>query len=418
METETTPQTCIAVVKPHFVFQKNAAQHSADFKMISASDLIDVNKPVECIRVDGASDEGPSHSEVQFYWTERHMQRGNTFTCVSTRYSGGSYLNKVELMNGCISQAHANTFIPSTLTGSNFNEEGLDNEKLTRNLNVAADIYIERIQDAPCMGSKLKAIKGCEDESATNLQTRRAELLIFLKGSRTAKEKLQQRNPALYEYFVQVWDIRERHMIKNLPDQYVFVLHACYTPGCPHEVCKDKADVTEDLRWYQDGPPLRYVPIPVADRSTWGSGDCEKCAQLKLSRCNGHYKDLKASFHDWQGGKGNQELTPPSQIMKTFHNRHKDQDITDAQIADLAYEAMLAESGVRMYMAHLQQIRKRRQAGVRKAAETRRRRRKWVFMCFITDVFRAKSGPIVYLSHTQTVDKLYEFTHIIAHCFH
>ena len=34
-----------------------------------------VTKEIECIRVDGASDEGPSHEEVQFWWTERHFKR-------------------------------------------------------------------------------------------------------------------------------------------------------------------------------------------------------------------------------------------------------------------------------------------------------------------------------------------------------
>lgn len=32
-------------------------------------------KQVDCIRVDGSSDVGPSHEEVQYWWTERHFQR-------------------------------------------------------------------------------------------------------------------------------------------------------------------------------------------------------------------------------------------------------------------------------------------------------------------------------------------------------
>ena len=108
METNTTPPTCIAVVKPHFVFKKNAGQHAADFNMISESNLGGTtNRHVECVRVDGASDEGPSHAEVQLMWSERHLQKEHAFTIVATRYSGGSYLNKVELLNGCIAQAHS-----------------------------------------------------------------------------------------------------------------------------------------------------------------------------------------------------------------------------------------------------------------------------------------------------------------------
>ena len=52
-------------------------------------------KKVDCIRVDGASDEGPSHEEVQFCWTERHIAQSKVATIVTTRSSGASYLNRV-----------------------------------------------------------------------------------------------------------------------------------------------------------------------------------------------------------------------------------------------------------------------------------------------------------------------------------
>ena len=31
-------------------------------------------KQVDCIRVDGSSDEGSSHEEVQYWWTKRHYK--------------------------------------------------------------------------------------------------------------------------------------------------------------------------------------------------------------------------------------------------------------------------------------------------------------------------------------------------------
>lgn len=33
-------------------------------------------KAVDCIRVDGGADEGPSHLKVQFRWTESHLNTG------------------------------------------------------------------------------------------------------------------------------------------------------------------------------------------------------------------------------------------------------------------------------------------------------------------------------------------------------
>lgn len=75
-------------------------------------------KAIDCIRVDGAADEGPSHEEVQFYWIERHLLKNKVATLVTTQNNGSSYLNRVELQNGCLSQGHSNTFILSTLAGS------------------------------------------------------------------------------------------------------------------------------------------------------------------------------------------------------------------------------------------------------------------------------------------------------------
>lgn len=37
---------------------------------------------IKCIHVDGARDEGPSHLEVQFLWTKRHLEKGRLATLV------------------------------------------------------------------------------------------------------------------------------------------------------------------------------------------------------------------------------------------------------------------------------------------------------------------------------------------------
>ena len=81
-------------------------------------------KDIECIRVDGGTDEGPSHAEVQFLWTERHFLKPTKVTLVTTRSSGDSFLNRVELQNGCLARGHSNLFIPSTLAGAPYSEQG------------------------------------------------------------------------------------------------------------------------------------------------------------------------------------------------------------------------------------------------------------------------------------------------------
>lgn len=41
-------------------------------------------KMVQCVRVDGTSDEGLGHEEVQFWWTVHHMQEGKLVTLLSS----------------------------------------------------------------------------------------------------------------------------------------------------------------------------------------------------------------------------------------------------------------------------------------------------------------------------------------------
>lgn len=150
--TKTTGEICAGVVKGSGVFQKNAAQHAADLSMLECQDSVKaafINplsatpKQIECVRVDGATDEGPSHLEIQFWWTLRHLQHPTQVTLVTARNSGASYLNRVELQNGCLSLAHANLFIPLNLQGSFNPETGrIDQERLRRNIELATNIYI------------------------------------------------------------------------------------------------------------------------------------------------------------------------------------------------------------------------------------------------------------------------------------
>ena len=88
-------------------------------------------KSVECIRVDGALDKGPSHEEVQSVLVDRTpYPEGKNSNLVMMRSSGCSYLNHVELHNGRLSLGHAHTFIPSTLGGYCYNQQTGEIESL------------------------------------------------------------------------------------------------------------------------------------------------------------------------------------------------------------------------------------------------------------------------------------------------
>ena len=90
-----------------------------------------------CIRVDGDGDEGPGHVDVQFRWTEWHLKEQKELTLVTTRSSGSSCHNLVELQNGVVGRAHGNLFIPSTLCGQAETEAGVSQEKLQENMEAA-----------------------------------------------------------------------------------------------------------------------------------------------------------------------------------------------------------------------------------------------------------------------------------------
>lgn len=124
--TSTTQEVCVGVVKAIPLHCKNPAQHAADFEMLKHQESLSaafstpssIEKKIICVCVDGAADEGPAHDEVQFWWAREHLLSERLVTLVTAQSSGFSFLNRVELLNGCLSRGHANLFIPSTLAGS------------------------------------------------------------------------------------------------------------------------------------------------------------------------------------------------------------------------------------------------------------------------------------------------------------
>ncbi len=146
----------------------------------------------------GASDEGPSHDEVQFFWTLEHLNNSRLATLVTVRSSGSSYLNRVELQNGCVTRGHANVFIPSTLNGSCMKAAKVDQEILNKNLDSAIDIYVDRVNGCPCGDTFIQLCKG---SNSNKYQQYREPLKVFLKGSKKKKLELQTQRPGLFKLF-------------------------------------------------------------------------------------------------------------------------------------------------------------------------------------------------------------------------
>lgn len=361
LETETTPEVCIGVVKAPHLHQKSPVQHMADLRMLQEHSEFKhlFQKKVEFIRVDGSTDEGPSHYEVQFMWTERHLTSGSECVLVTTRHSGGSYLNKVELLNGCLAKGHSHLFIPSTIGGA-----VNSNEQLDKNLNLAIDYYIKRVNGAPCGNGTITLLKGSSSEFAKHASGRRQNLLTFLRGNKRDKEDLKQREPTMYAYFEEVWDVRNRHLVQDLPSQYVFMLIPCLQEGCPHKICKE-GGANCDLKWFSDGPPLDYFPIPIPDPNRPWGGDCSQCQ----GTCNGHFLPPSQHLENYQEhGKKDMMSKPPSKIIGAAHKKFlkKKGKPSKKAITDLAKETLLSEEDVRMWLDHLDEVRKNRVEGAAK----------------------------------------------------
>ena len=75
-----------------------------------------------------------------------------------------------------------------------------------RNLEVAIDVYISRVNGSPC--------------GNTTIQLQKSRLFVnFLKGSKKTKLTLVQKEPEQYSYFKRDWDVCSYHMVSELPQQ-------------------------------------------------------------------------------------------------------------------------------------------------------------------------------------------------------
>ena len=142
------------------------------------------HKDVEYIRVNGSADEGPAHEEVQNWWTRHHLETKSLATLVSTRNSGRSFKNRVELQNSCLALGHANTFIPSTLNGSCVQNGKVSEEILKKGIDLEIDVCISRVDKCPCAGTVINLYKGA---CSTDLQHERVAIKTFLKGKERRK---------------------------------------------------------------------------------------------------------------------------------------------------------------------------------------------------------------------------------------
>ncbi|CAB4009143.1 Hypothetical predicted protein, partial [Paramuricea clavata] len=94
----------------------------------------------------------------------------------------------------------------------------IDQDRLESNLGAATETYINSVSGTKCSGNPILLLKGCRDDVSRNNHERRDRLLTFLRGSKKNQLLFKKSYPDEYKYFTNVWDVRNNHMVKDLPD--------------------------------------------------------------------------------------------------------------------------------------------------------------------------------------------------------
>ena len=92
----------------------------------------------------------------------------------------------------------------------------IDYDVLHRNLSTPTDVYIQRRDGAPCGHTKIHLYRGAQCD-----QGKRENLLMYLKGSRDQRGRLEKENPNLFAHFEKVWGVTAHHLVPKLPSQYI-----------------------------------------------------------------------------------------------------------------------------------------------------------------------------------------------------
>ena len=148
-------------------------------------------------------------------------------------------------------------------------------------MDLATNVYISRVNGSPCGETTIQLYKGADSSKE---QERRTHLLVYLKGSRHQKHLLSISHPSYYEEFKTICELQSRHKIKDLPNQYLFAVVCCLKQDCIHPMCRSGA--YQLPIWYNGGPSIRYLPLPIPDPERPYGGNCSEC---KNGECYGHF---------------------------------------------------------------------------------------------------------------------------------
>ena len=197
-----------------------------------------------------------------------------------------------------------------------------------------------------------------------------SKVAYLFRCKKIEKQALKENDATLYNYFEKIWGVRNRHMVKNLPQPYVFMLLPCKMKDCPHPKCQPSAK-DFDNTCFPNGPKLNYFPVPIADpKRPWG-GPCEMCS----GNCAGHYLNPKDHYLHYQAHETKGMMfKPPFLVVSEARMRaeREGRSLSSEDIVELAKETLLTEEEVQMWLQHVSDVATRRKEGAKQAAITRR----------------------------------------------
>ena len=199
-------------------------------------------------------------------------------------------------------------------------------------MSAATEVYIDRVDGASCCDTQIRLFKGSNDAHSSYLQECRPQLLTFLNGSNKDKKQLQIINPTQFNYFSEIWKVRNDNMVQSVAEKYVFLLVPCYKKECIHPVCK-KGKPPVEIVWYKNGPPISVLPLPVPDKSRPWGGKCAKCTDF----CTGHFLPPQQCF-EYILKIGTKDCVPPPSVVlkKAFEDANKEDKNLDEMAPQLA----------------------------------------------------------------------------------
>ncbi len=227
-------------------------------------------------------------------------------------------------------------------------------EKFKKNIQSAIKVYRERVDGTRAMETEISLFPGIEDSM---YHRRRENLLVFLSGSKTAKNQLKHRIPKLWKHFEKVWEVRRNHLVKTpIPHNLAFVLNCCGDETCPHPRCSGSEIIA---RWSPSGPAVKDVmPVPEIDVRPSNSS-CIRCGK----KCDGHYKTDPSPLSSVVAAP------VPSLLIK--EELEKNENLNDNDFSRIGRSCLVSPDVVKFYVEHLKTVKLNRKKGAVKAQKTR-----------------------------------------------